>query len=85
MKEILDYFVRNPNAADTLEGIARWRLLEEQVHRTVEETARALDFLVSHGLLHEIQTSGPKKVFRLNPKRRKEAARFLAEQDKEEP
>ena len=38
-KEILSYFLRNPQAADNLEGVARWRLLEQTVHRSVEETA----------------------------------------------
>jgi hypothetical protein len=32
-KQIVSYFLRNPNAADTLEGIARWRLLEERIHQ----------------------------------------------------
>jgi len=34
-KEILRYFLRHPQAADTLEGIVRWRLLEERVERTL--------------------------------------------------
>jgi len=80
VKEILNYFVRNRNATDTLEGMARWRLLEEQVHRTVEETASALAFLVERGYLQEVPTSGANRVFRLDPERAAEAARFLAEQ-----
>lgn len=80
VKEILNYFVRNPNATDTLEGVARWRLLEEQAHRTVEETATALAFLVARGYLEEVPTSGANKVFRLDPQRVAEAAHFLAEQ-----
>ena len=79
VKEILNYFVRNPDATDTLEGVARWRLLEEQVHRTVDETAAALAFLVAHGYLQEVPTSGANKVFRLAPERVAEAARFLAQ------
>ena len=80
VREILNYFVRNPNASDSLEGVARWRLLEEQVHRTVEETAAALALLVSRGYLQEIPTSGAKKVFRLDPEHIAEAVRFLAGQ-----
>ena len=41
--EILSYFLRNPLAADTLEGVARWRLLDEVVYRKVEETRAALE------------------------------------------
>jgi hypothetical protein len=35
MKEVLAYFVRHPHAADDLEGIARWRLLETAVRTRV--------------------------------------------------
>lgn len=33
--EILQYYLRHPEAADTLEGVARWRLLEQRIHHTV--------------------------------------------------
>ena len=79
VREILNYFLRNPDATDTLEGVARWRLLEEQVHRTVDETAAALAFLVAHGYLQEVPISGANKAFRLDPERVVEAARFLAQ------
>jgi hypothetical protein len=78
--EVLSYFVRNPKATDSIEGVARWRLLEEQVHRTVQETEAALAFLVFRGFLEEIPTSGAAKVFRLEPERLADAVRFLAQQ-----
>lgn len=74
--------MRNPQAADSLEGVTHWRLLEEQVHRTLQETERALTWLVAQGLLQEIQTSGTDRIFRLNPDRSKDAVQFLTEQDK---
>jgi hypothetical protein len=80
VREVLSYFVRNPKATDSIEGVARWRLLEEQVYRTVQETETALAFLVSRGFLEEIPTSGHAKVFRLEPKRLADAVRFLAQQ-----
>src|SRR5262249_21320040 len=46
-RRILDYLRRHPNAEDTLEGIARWWLLEQRIQ---EETARvqaALNCLVN--------------------------------------
>lgn len=74
--EILRYFLRQPRAADTLEGIVRWRLLEETVQRKTEETARALEWLVEAGLLHRVLLGEP--VYRLAEERREEAERLLA-------
>lgn len=79
VRQILSYFVRNPKTADNLEGVTHWRLLEEQVHRTFRETERALSWLVAQGFLQEIQGSGSARLFRLNPKRSKDAVQFLAD------
>jgi hypothetical protein len=76
-KRILRYFVRNPEAADTYEGIVRWRLLEEAIHRTTEETREALSWLVSQGFLRETPIGGGAPIFRLNAGKRKEAEDFL--------
>lgn len=81
VKQILSYFVRNPKAADSLEGVTHWRLLEEQVHRTFQETEKALSWLVTQGFLQEIQGSGSARIFRLNPERSKDAVQFLSEQE----
>jgi len=64
--EILAYFARNPKAVDNLEGIVRWRLLEQVVHRTLDETREALDWLVHQGALLETAAPGYGPVFRLN-------------------
>jgi hypothetical protein len=79
VKQILNYFVRNPKAADTLEGVARWRLLEEQVHRSFQQTESALSWLVQQGFLEEVETVGSSRIFRLAVQRQAEAAHFLAE------
>ena len=83
-REILGYFMRNPKAVDTLEGIARWRLLEEVVYRTLDETQEAVEWLVKHGALLETPTTGYGPVFRLNAQ--KEAGTlFDAAQDCDMP
>ena len=83
IKQILGYFVQNRKAADTLEGVARWRLLEEQVRRSVRQTERALEWLVEQGLVEEVRPLGSKTpIFRLNPERHDDAVRFLARQKK---
>jgi len=76
-KRILRYFVRNPEAADTYEGIARWRLLEEAIHQSTEETREALSWLVLKGFLQETEIAGRTPIFRLNSGKRKEAEDFL--------
>jgi hypothetical protein len=79
-REILSYFVRHPHAADDLEGIARWRLVEDAIRLKVEETHRALDELVDQGFL--IRTmSGPTPVFSLNQDAVAEAEALLAGDD----
>lgn len=77
-KEILHYFLRNPQAADSLKGVAQWRLLEERVHRQVEDTDAALHWLVEHGFLTRLAPRFTEPVYQLNAQKRGEAERFLA-------
>jgi len=77
-REILEYFVKNPGAADSVEGIARWRLLEQTIHRTITETEGALQWLVEQGYLIEEEHSHSARVFRLNPEKQAVAQDLLA-------
>lgn len=76
-REILSYFLRNPQATDSLMGIARWRLLEEAVHRSVTETESGLHWLIEHGYLCELSVEGSEPLFQLDSTRLKEAQLFL--------
>ena len=77
-KEILRYFLRNPSGADTLEGIARWRLFDEGLYRSIEETNRAVNSLVSHGfLVREPSLILTECVFRLDLNKRNQAEQYL--------
>jgi hypothetical protein len=76
-REILSYFMRNPRAADTLEGMVRWRLLSEVVHRKVDETRAALEWLVKRGLLIETRSPGVGPIFSLNTEKILEAQGIL--------
>jgi hypothetical protein len=76
-KQILSYYVRNPGAADSLEGITHWRLLDEAIHRTLTETEESLACLVKEGYLIEMNEGHSKRLFRLNPARQKEAESVL--------
>ena len=44
-REILEYLRQNPNAADTLEGIVSWWLLEQRIRHTVAQVKAALKHL----------------------------------------
>jgi len=76
-KEILNYFLRNPEAADSLTGIARWRLMEEVVRRSVEGTESAVNWLIAQGYLVEVGM-GTERIFKLNPQKLEDAKGFLA-------
>lgn len=71
--EILGFFLRSPDVVDSFTGIARWRLLENAVDRSVASTEVALSWLIQNGFLSEEKIAGSESVYRLNPARRREA------------
>jgi len=77
VREILSYFLRNPAAADSLEGVVRWRLLEEAIHKKVIETQKALDWLLDEDLLVEVEGPYSSRLFRLNPEKQNLAERLV--------
>lgn len=76
-KDILEYFLRNPQSADSLEGVAHWRLLEQDINRTLVGSQAALEFLVHEGFLRETPVPGAEPVYALNPDMRAEAEQFV--------
>jgi hypothetical protein len=76
-REVLSYFVRHPQATDTMEGIARWRLLDELARRTVDETGAALKWLVARGFLVEISPSASPLLYHLNHTKIGAAQKFV--------
>lgn len=82
--EILSYFLRNPQAADNLEGIARWRLLSEAIHRTVEDTRSALEWLVKQDVIVK-RSTGSEPLFSLNRKNEAQAEALLEEIHQKRP
>lgn len=54
--EIKRYLVKTPNAAETVDGIARWWLSRQRFEDSVELVQAALDYLESSGEI-EKQTS----------------------------
>jgi len=76
-EKILQYFLRNPQAADTLEGIAQWRLFDRSPG-SLEQTREALTRLVSLDLVIEEHAVNRTTVFRLNPRNLHRAERLIA-------
>ncbi len=72
-------YVENPDLVDSLEGLARWRLLEDLVQRHVNETSEALRWLVDQGYLETIGgRPGVQTMYRLNAERSTDAKRLVA-------
>ena len=76
-KQVLKYFLRNPQSADSLEGVARWRLLEEKIHHTLIETQSALEQLVAEEYLRVVSVPGSELIYALNTEKQKEAEQFV--------
>lgn len=82
-RDIIRYYLRNPRALDTLEGIARWRLLDERIHRTIREVREATSWLIERGLLEE-DAAGRRRLIGLNRERLEEARRFAGGEEETE-
>jgi hypothetical protein len=76
-RAVLSYFLRNPEAADSVEGIARWRLLDEFVDYQVRATAAAIARLVELGYLLQESGVGVEPLYRLNASQIEPARRAL--------
>lgn len=72
-KDILNYLLRHPAAADTFDGIVRWRILEEIARRNIASTEDAMRWLIEKGFLNEEKLPGGHSIYRLNEEKRKEA------------
>jgi hypothetical protein len=79
VRYVLGYFLNHPKAADTLEGVVRWRLTEERVRRTTLEVSQSLEWLVRKGFLKAIPRGEQGPVYRLIPSKTGEATEFMTE------
>ena len=78
-RDVLRYFLEHSQAADTLEGLARWRLVEGGRYLSMEQIAEALEWLVERGYLKEISKLYADRIYSLDHERLAEAERFLRE------
>jgi hypothetical protein len=82
-ESILRYFLRNPQAADDMEGVVRFRLLNEAIHRNVKEARVTLDWLVAKNLLLEEKREASSTMYRLNPDGIEEIEKFVKQREVE--
>jgi hypothetical protein len=64
---VLGYLDDHPTAMDTLDGIAEWWVLRQQIDIEVRRVARALAALVSDGLVEECEQGGIRFYRRPHP------------------
>jgi hypothetical protein len=84
-KEILSYLVAHPEARDTIEGIAQWWLLEQNIKEQLTRIKAVLDDLVEKGLLVEKKGADLRSNYQINSARVDEIKRLLnREKAKEE-
>lgn len=51
--EVMGYLRTHPDAADTMEHIARWWILRQRIEAGLAATQKALDYLERHGALEK--------------------------------
>ncbi|WDT78255.1 MAG: hypothetical protein MPW14_13615 [Candidatus Manganitrophus sp.] len=71
-RRLLSYLLRHPEARDTLEGMTRWWLLEEEIHERLVEISQGLSSLVKQGLILEEHRGASLPLYRLNPDKKDE-------------
>jgi DNA-binding MarR family transcriptional regulator len=70
-REVLKYLSGNPDAADSLEGIAGWR------RQSIADTGMVLDEMVRQGFVVSQQKSDGKILYHLNSQKREQIRQFL--------
>jgi hypothetical protein len=79
VRAILGYFLRHPHAADSVVGIADWRLLGHEGAHDPAATLLALRWLVRAGLVEEVAAPGMPSIYRLDRAQTSDAERWLVQ------
>jgi hypothetical protein len=67
----------NPDAKDTLEGIADWWLLQQDIKRNVALIRKTVDELIHKGLLLERHGDDMRKYYQVNQERLQEISALI--------
>lgn len=77
--EILAYLTDHPDSRDTLEGIAQWWLLEQEIKCQIDKIRNALTDLVAKGLVLEYKSADSKIHYGINWSEYEGIQAFLAQ------
>lgn len=69
--EILMYLRQNPQACDTLVGIARWWVPKQRIEAITREVKEALEDLIKQGLVVQTKRAHGQPLYSLNQERPK--------------
>ena len=65
-RAVLRYLQDQPDAKDTLQGIAQWWILRECAERKISEVEEGISVLLAKGLIVEIRREGLPSYYGLN-------------------
>lgn len=82
VRDLLTYLAAHPQAQDTLEGIAHWWLLEQEVTRRITEVQAALDGLVRDGFVLESRGLDGRTRYKIKQKKQEEIQTLLKRKTK---
>jgi len=77
IRAILRYWVKCPDAKDTIEGIRKWWIPRGHAVGE-EEVQKALEFLISKGWLTRRETTPSKTIYSINKDHLENIKRYLA-------
>lgn len=80
---LLNYLFKRPAAKDTFQGIAEWWIFRQQVNHDLERIGKALNVLVSQGLVIVKHYSGQEELYQLNEEKLDEIKVVLEKMKKE--
>jgi hypothetical protein len=53
-RTVIEYLTKNPDAMDTLDGIAEWWVMRQRIDTSVSSLSRVLRRLIAEGLVEDI-------------------------------
>jgi DNA-binding MarR family transcriptional regulator len=81
VRDVLTYLVNNPDAQDTLEGIAEWWLLERKIESRAAKVKEVLAELVAKGLILERRGSDSRLRYLINTDSQDEIRALLSKEE----